>query len=809
MDFHLRVNVHCRKSYRNDCDLLSGVLGSVLRGDCLMYRAFYNLEKMPFQISTDPAFLWLGEKHKEALATLKYGVLENKGFLLLTGDVGTGKTTLINALTSSLGDEVIVAKVPDPGMEKMDLMNYISHAFNMGKEFARKDAFLVHFSHFLNTAYAKGKKVLLIIDESQRFTQELLEEVRLLSNIEKNDAKLLNIFLVGQNEFNDVLLESGSRALRQRITLNYALDHLNMQETGQLVQHRLRVAGAKTEIFDPGALRAVYEFSKGFPRKINIICDHCMILGFVSSKKRITAQMVKECADEMRLPVSTYKLPGEQQRWVESAEVETETEDECVTGDIPVEYQDLPELPREVTPTGNGLTVMMIVTLFVVGLAYLTPGGREIVYQIRGYGKNIVSVADQYWSAASSGVTEVYPTAVTNKTLMEIPEGKVVKMAVREPVKVLPVKTDSPNVTTPAVVSAVDLQERFDDELEKNPPSSGTAEQDSEESFDAAVVDIKTVMHSSAEATPVISGKAEVLPVIAVVPDVVDDLAPLETPEPVEQPVSVEEVAAAVQEPPVAETLQQSQDVVVDTLEPGVEETSRQVSNLTELPDPRENPIENPVEEPEAPVVTPDEVVAQPAVVVEEMHDSATGTGRQSMDEVSEQSVRLLYDLEVAEYRDEIPQGLLPDSFADEEKSSEESEASSAPVTVSVSAEAELDTVEMEDATTPAEPIEIETTAVADAVELTSESPDLSVPEGVEGQDVQVLSAGRVVEPAKPEQVVKKDLSSLFSEMNSSLAAEDKVPDKPEPETLTKKDQFVEPIDQGKVIDWVLNKKSK
>ncbi len=189
-----------------------------------MYTQFYSLNKKPFQISTDPAFMWFGEKHKEALATLRYGILDNKGFLLLTGDVGTGKTSLINALLQKLGSDVICTTVPDPSLDKLDLFNYISAAFGMDMEFSSKGTFLVHFKNFLLKACKNNKKVLLIIDEAQLLTQEMLEEIRLLSNIEKADTKLINIFFIGQNEFNEILNRPQNRAVRQRMTLNYNLD---------------------------------------------------------------------------------------------------------------------------------------------------------------------------------------------------------------------------------------------------------------------------------------------------------------------------------------------------------------------------------------------------------------------------------------------------------------------------------------------------------------------------------------------------------------------------------------------------------
>jgi len=159
-----------------------------------MYTSFYKLHSKPFQISSDPAFMWFGEKHKEALATLKYGILDNKGFLLLTGDVGTGKTSLINSLIQSLSEDIVCASVPDPSLEKMDFLNYIALAFGIDREFTSKGSFLIHFKQFLLEAHENNKKVLLIIDESQLLSQEMLEEIRLLSNIEKTDSKLINIF---------------------------------------------------------------------------------------------------------------------------------------------------------------------------------------------------------------------------------------------------------------------------------------------------------------------------------------------------------------------------------------------------------------------------------------------------------------------------------------------------------------------------------------------------------------------------------------------------------------------------------------
>ena len=272
-----------------------------------MYLSYYNLAVKPFQISTDPKFLWMGEKHKEALAILKYGILDNRGFLLLTGDVGTGKTTLINALINTLGDQIIVATVPDPGLEQLEFFSYVAQAFGMKQAFGTKGSFLVNFREFLYTNYANGKKVLLIIDEAQRLNQDLPEEIRLLSNIEKEDQKLLNIFFVGQNEFNDFLLENRNRALRQRITLNFNIDPLSETETHEYIDHRLFIAGSTRKIFTPDALHEIYNFSMGYPRLINIICDHALLTGFVEERDKIKSNTIKECATELSIPSHTQK----------------------------------------------------------------------------------------------------------------------------------------------------------------------------------------------------------------------------------------------------------------------------------------------------------------------------------------------------------------------------------------------------------------------------------------------------------------------------------------------------------------------
>ncbi|PXF58085.1 MAG: hypothetical protein C4B58_07910 [Deltaproteobacteria bacterium] len=272
-----------------------------------MYLSYYNLKIKPFQISADPKFLWLGEKHKEALATLKYATRENKGFFLLTGDVGTGKTTLINALVNSLEKEIIIAKVSYPGLNTLEFFNFIANEFKINKMFSNKGDFLVHLDNFLNNAYENNKKVLLIIDEAQCLKQELLNDIRLLSNIERQNTKLINLFFVGNNDFNDILLDTANSNLRQRITIKYHIDTLTKNEVAEYIRHRLKIAGSEQDIFTSGAIRQIFSFSGGCPRLINIICDHALLTGYAKGEKTIDAGILKECTKELQITTQRKK----------------------------------------------------------------------------------------------------------------------------------------------------------------------------------------------------------------------------------------------------------------------------------------------------------------------------------------------------------------------------------------------------------------------------------------------------------------------------------------------------------------------
>mgnify|MGYP000657493822 CR=1 FL=1 len=271
-----------------------------------MYLSYYKLKTPPFQITSDPRFLWLGETHQEALSTLKYGIYENKSFLMLTGDVGCGKTTLINAFVSRLKKNVICGVLCDPGLSLMDLFNHIAYLFGMEHTFRSKGEFLIGFSRFLNNAHDAGKRILLIIDESQRIKTDLLEEICMLSNIERQNTKLINIFFVGQNEFREMVGLHSNQSLRQKLTFSCQITSLDEKNLAMYIRHRLKIAGTTDPIFNDEACSIIYRYSGGNPRVTNIICDLALLTGFVQEAHIIDGDMILECVQELQLsPVVT------------------------------------------------------------------------------------------------------------------------------------------------------------------------------------------------------------------------------------------------------------------------------------------------------------------------------------------------------------------------------------------------------------------------------------------------------------------------------------------------------------------------
>ncbi|WP_457573507.1 ExeA family protein [Desulfolithobacter sp.] len=251
----------------------------------------------------------MSETHQEALAILRYGVISSKGFLVLTGDVGTGKTTLLQALVASLDTRVHICLLNNPVLEREEFFTYIGHYFGLTFQ-GNKAAFLLAFTEFLTRCQEHGEKVLLIVDEAHVLPVELLEEIRLLSNQDRQGREVLSIFLVGQPELNIRMADDRLLPLRQRIGMRFHLQPFNARETRQYILFRLRRAGARhLDLFSDEAMELIFNASKGTPRLINIICDHALLTGFAMEKPMIDRVVILECIDELHFPGEETSLP--------------------------------------------------------------------------------------------------------------------------------------------------------------------------------------------------------------------------------------------------------------------------------------------------------------------------------------------------------------------------------------------------------------------------------------------------------------------------------------------------------------------
>ena len=275
-----------------------------------MYTAYYNLTETPFNQAVDPKYTWLSKNHSEALLAIKKDFLDKKGLFSITGDAGTGKTSFIKRFLAEIDTDKIVVTVTDPDLDKLDFFNWLSAEFNLNVMFNSKGAFLTRFKRFLLDAYQKRIKIILIIDEAHRINQELLEEIIILSNIEKNGSKLISIFFIGQSGFNDVLQEKHNLSLRQSINFNYHLAPLQKHEVTELILYRLKVAGAKAEIFSSKAYDEIYLFSDGYPRMVINICDRALIAGCIRSTHIIDKELIIECGKGLQIAGIKRKIEG-------------------------------------------------------------------------------------------------------------------------------------------------------------------------------------------------------------------------------------------------------------------------------------------------------------------------------------------------------------------------------------------------------------------------------------------------------------------------------------------------------------------
>lgn len=267
-----------------------------------MYCQFYNLKEKPFNITSDPAFFFLSKRHEEAISHIKYGINERKGILCITGEIGTGKTTLCKAILSEIDKNTKTAFVLNPNFSASELFEIITKDFGLIPASKSRLAAVSILNEFLLEQAALNNNAILIIDEAQNLTSNQLEQIRLLSNLETEKEKLLQIILVGQPELNQKLNLFSLRQLRQRIAVRYHVNPLEKGEIKHYINHRLKIAGSINGMisFDDHALEEIFNFSQGTPRLVNILCDRALLSGFVKERHDITKDIIEQAIKELK-----------------------------------------------------------------------------------------------------------------------------------------------------------------------------------------------------------------------------------------------------------------------------------------------------------------------------------------------------------------------------------------------------------------------------------------------------------------------------------------------------------------------------
>ncbi len=264
-----------------------------------MYEAFYRFREKPFSILPDPSFLYLSPKHSTALALLEYGLMNQAGFNVITGEIGTGKTTLIRYLLSQMGRDMTVGLISNTHRSFGELLQWILFAFNLEHRNKQKVEMFQDFLDFLLQEYSQNKRTVLIIDEAQNMAADTLEELRMLSNVNADKDQVLQVILVGQAGLRDTFRRPDMQQFAQRIVVDYHLEPLDRQETRAYIRHRIAVAGSDDlQLFDDDACDAVYEHSQGVPRLINLLCDTALVYGFGAQQTRIDARIMNEVAHD-------------------------------------------------------------------------------------------------------------------------------------------------------------------------------------------------------------------------------------------------------------------------------------------------------------------------------------------------------------------------------------------------------------------------------------------------------------------------------------------------------------------------------
>jgi general secretion pathway protein A len=279
-----------------------------------MYKKFFNLSRNPFEISPDPYFLFATTRHNEALASIVHGVLRHKGFIVVSGEVGTGKTLLVRCLLELLRRfDIASANVFNPCLSPLEFLRYVVGDLGLKPSSQDKGSLLLELNNFLIARHKQNTTTVLIVDEAQHLEPEVLEEIRLLTNLETSQQKLLQIVLVGQPELDQKMDSTDLRQLKQRIAMRCQLEPLQEGETKQYILRRLHRAGANSHaatMFPDETIAAVYRYSKGIPRLINTVCENALIAAFAEKSQVVRAEVIDEVAKDLRLNVLTRRPPA-------------------------------------------------------------------------------------------------------------------------------------------------------------------------------------------------------------------------------------------------------------------------------------------------------------------------------------------------------------------------------------------------------------------------------------------------------------------------------------------------------------------
>ncbi len=269
-----------------------------------MYESFYGLKEKPFNQTPDPDYLYMSSIHENVYAHIEYAIEESKGFVVVTGEVGSGKTTLINYLLRKISQNIHVGIINNTFMQPQELLRMICQEYELPYEDVEKTALLARLSNYLLEQYAKRERVILIIDEAQNLPERSLEEIRMLSNLEAEKHHLIQIILVGQPQLKEKLKKKSLEQFYQRVTVYCHLEALDQIQVDSYIRHRLTVAGAQNlELFDPGALTAIYQYSLGIPRLINMLCDAALVYGYADDVNVIGRELIEAVAKARSLEV--------------------------------------------------------------------------------------------------------------------------------------------------------------------------------------------------------------------------------------------------------------------------------------------------------------------------------------------------------------------------------------------------------------------------------------------------------------------------------------------------------------------------